>query len=196
MAIEGLEPAPAPQVVEAAPWGRRFGAWIIDSIITGIPTSVYIFSKMMREFAAAGIFESSAPPTPDDISRITNRVMDDLLLIGLISTLIAAVYFVLLHGATGRTLGKMAVGIKVIKDDGSKCDFAAAFRRAVVYPIGGGVPWIGGIVTLLNGLWPLWDDKHQSLGDKLAGTYVVRKDPVVRNVPLATVTPQVPPPAV
>lgn len=195
MAIEGLDPAPTPTVVEAANWGRRFGAWIIDAIITGIPTSIYIFSKMMREFADAGIFQSTTPPDPEEIAELTNLVMDDLLFVGLISTIIATVYFVLMHGAVGRTLGKMAVGIKVIKDDGTRCDFAAAFRRAVVYPIGGGVPYIGGIVTLLNGLWPLWDDKHQSLGDKLAGTYVVRKDPVARPVVPPAPPPQTPPPA-
>lgn len=196
MAIEGLEPVPAPTAVEAANWGRRFGAWIIDSIITGIPTGLYVFSRMMREFADAGIFQSTTPPDPEEIAEITNLVMDDLLYVGLISTIIATVYFVVMHGAVGRTLGKMALGIKVIKDDGTRCDFAAAFRRAVVYPIGGGVPYIGGIVTLLNGLWPLWDDKHQSLGDKLAGTYVVRKDPVARPVVPLAPPPQAPPPAV
>jgi uncharacterized RDD family membrane protein YckC len=196
MAFDGLQAAPAPTVVEAASWGRRFGAWIIDSIITGIPTGIYVFSRMMREFADAGMFESSTPPNPEEITELTNLVMEDLLLVGLISTIIAAVYFVLMHGAAGRTLGKMAVGIKVIKNDGTRCDFGAAFRRAVVYPIGGGVPWIGGIVTLLNGLWPLWDDRHQSLGDKLGGTYVVRKDPVTRPVVPLEPSPPPPPPAV
>ena len=33
---------------------------------------------------------------------------------------------------------------------------------------------IGGIYSLLNYLWPIWDDKNQALHDKLAKTNVVR----------------------
>ena len=34
--------------------------------------------------------------------------------------------------------------------------------------------FLGGIFSLLNVLWPLWDDKNQALHDKVAKTNVVR----------------------
>jgi uncharacterized RDD family membrane protein YckC len=40
----------------------------------------------------------------------------------------------------------------------------------------GAVPVVGsvfGLLGLLNGLWPLWDDKKQGLHDKVAATNVV-----------------------
>jgi uncharacterized RDD family membrane protein YckC len=39
------------------------------------------------------------------------------------------------------------------------------------------VPFVGsfaGLFPLLDGLWPLWDDKRQALHDKAARTNVVR----------------------
>lgn len=189
MTVSGLPETPAAPVVEVASWGRRFGAWILDNIILGIPTGIYAFGRVMSEFSDAGILDGGEP-SQSEINRITENMTDDMMMFGLIGMIIGALYFILMHGGLGRTLGKMAFGIKVIKDDGSPCDMGAAFRRAVVYPIGGGVPYIGWLVTIINGLWPLWDERHQSLGDKLGGTYVVRKEQVVgRTVPL---TPQPP----
>jgi uncharacterized RDD family membrane protein YckC len=188
-------PAAAP-VVEVASWGRRFGALIIDNIILGIPTGIFAFGKVMSEFSDAGLLDG-AEPSEAEIARVIENMTGsgDMVMFGLIGTILGALYFILMHGGLGRTLGKMAFGIKVIKDDGSRCDMGAAFKRAVVYPTGGGVPYIGWLVTILNGLWPLWDDRHQSLGDKLASTYVVRKEAVVgRTVPLAPPPAQNPPP--
>lgn len=194
MTVAGLPETPAAPVVEVASWGRRFGALIIDNIILGIPTGIFAFGKVMSEFADAGMFEGNTQPSEAEMTRIMENMTGDMVMFGLIGTILSALYFILMHGTLGRTLGKMAVGIKVIKDDGSPCDLNSAFRRAVVYPIGGGVPYIGWLVTIVNGLWPLWDDRHQSLGDKLANTYVVRKEQAVgRTVPLAAPTPPPPP---
>lgn len=197
MTVSGFPetPAAAP-VVEVASWGRRFGAFIIDNIILGIPTGIYAFGKVMSEFSDAGMFDGGEP-SEAEMTRIMESMTGDMVMFGLIGTILSALYFILMHGGLGRTLGKMAFGIKVIKDDGSRCDMGAAFKRAVVYPIGGGVPYVGWLVTILNGLWPLWDERHQSLGDKLASTYVVRKEQAVgRTVPLVGPPPQAPPPAI
>ncbi len=162
-------------MVEASSWGRRLGAFIIDNLILGIPIGGLVMTRVLAEMSAAGMLDSSAPPSEAALNNFMNDMMGEFMLYGFIGSVISLLYFVLMHGTLGRTLGKMAVGIKVIRDDGTPCDLGAAFKRAVVYPIAGGVPYIGGLVTILNGLWPLWDEKRQSLGDKLAGTYVVRK---------------------
>ncbi|CAN5805586.1 hypothetical protein BH23ACT12_BH23ACT12_17270 [soil metagenome] len=185
MTVPGIPQTPAPPVVEVASWGRRVGAFIVDNVILAIPAGVFAFFTAMSEFAEAGLFDGPEP-SQAQMNEVIDSMMGDFVLFGLVSTIIGALYFILMHGTVGRTLGKMVFGIKVIKDDGTPCDLGAAFRRAVVYPIGGGVPYIGWLITILNGLWPLWDDKHQSLGDKLGTTYVVRKEQTMgRTVPLA-----------
>ncbi|HVL50883.1 MAG TPA: RDD family protein [Actinomycetota bacterium] len=176
MSYAGTAPeTPATPTVEASSWGRRLGAFIIDNLILGIPLGVLMVGRMLGEMSEAGMFEGEAAPSEDALNTLMADMMGEFMLYGFLGSVVALLYFVVMHGALGRTLGKMAVGIKVIKDDGTPCDFGAAFKRAVVYPIAGGVPYIGGLVTVLNGLWPLWDEKRQSLGDKLGATYVVRK---------------------
>ena len=195
MTVSGFPETPAAPVVEVASWGRRFGAFIIDNIILGIPTGIFAFGRVMSEFSDAGMFDGGET-SEAEMTRIMENMTGDMVMFGLVGTIIGALYFILMHAGLGRTLGKMVFGIKVIKDDGTPCDFGGAFRRAVVYPIGGGVPYIGWLVTILNGLWPLWDERHQSLGDKLASTYVVRKEQALgRTVPLSgPPPPQIPPP--
>lgn len=67
----------------------------------------------------------------------------------------------------GRTPGKMAVKVKVVKTDGSPITLGTAILR-----------WIGGIIAVLPlglGLfWIAWDSKKQAWHDKIAGTYVIR----------------------
>ena len=80
---------------------------------------------------------------------------------------IGLAYYVYFEGGKGATLGKKALGLRVISTAG-------------VSPIGYGsaaVRYIGRIVSgiplLLGFLWMLWDKDKQTWHDKIAGTYVV-----------------------
>jgi uncharacterized RDD family membrane protein YckC len=170
---------PASPMVEAASWARRFGAYFLDGLLLGIPFVGFMMARMMGVLAEAGLFEQSGPMSEAEMNRLLEGMYGDMygemVLIGLFTTLVTVVYDVVMHATLGRTVGKMACSIKVIKVDGTPCDWAAAAKRALVKPLAGGVPFIGTLISLLNGFWPLFDDKHQSLGDKLGGTYVVNK---------------------
>ncbi len=76
-------------------------------------------------------------------------------------------YYVYLHGAYGQTFGKMAVGIKVVNEDGSPLDYRRAFIR-----------WLGYflcVFTLYLGyVWVAFDKRKQGLHDRVCGTLVVR----------------------
>jgi uncharacterized RDD family membrane protein YckC len=84
-----------------------------------------------------------------------------------ISTLVGLVYFAYFEGTSGQTLGKKALGIRVI-------DFGTGG------PIGigrGFIRYIGRIVStivvLLGYLWMLWDKEKQTWHDKFANSVVV-----------------------
>lgn len=75
----------------------------------------------------------------------------------------------------GMTLGKQALNIRVVKEDGSPNDIGFAFMREFVIR-GLLIGFIGGLFfvpPLLDVLWPLWDDKNQTLHDKMVSSYVV-----------------------
>lgn len=78
-------------------------------------------------------------------------------------------YLIYFTGSTGQTLGKKALGIKVVKvDTGKHPDYVGAFLRDVVGK------FISGIVLALGYLWIIWDPKKQAWHDKIANTVVVK----------------------
>lgn len=87
----------------------------------------------------------------------------------------------------GRSLGKLAVGARIVRDDGGAIGFRHAFIRALtgVLEIFG---TLGGLATLIA----LFDTRSRRLGDLIAGTYsqherVSRYTPPVFGVPLELV---------
>ena len=98
--------------------------------------------------------------------------------------MLALVWFVLYPPLTmrrqgehnGQTWAKQWFGIRVIREDGLPVTAGTGFIRDVlmqdlVFGFIGSlifyVPW------LLDGLWPLWDDRNQALHDKVANTFVI-----------------------
>ncbi|MFC7204288.1 RDD family protein [Haloferax namakaokahaiae] len=79
-------------------------------------------------------------------------------------------YFFLLEGYwNGQTVGKRLVGIKVVKEDGSPCDLMSSFMRNLLRIIDGLFYYLVGFVVMAI------SDKRQRIGDRLAGTVVVRE---------------------
>jgi uncharacterized RDD family membrane protein YckC len=69
---------------------------------------------------------------------------------------------------TGQTVGKRVLGIKVVSEaTGQPLSGGAAFGRQLCHST------IDGWVCLLGFLWPLWDDKSQTWGDKITKAIVV-----------------------
>jgi uncharacterized RDD family membrane protein YckC len=85
--------------------------------------------------------------------------------------LLPSLYHWLMVGARGQTLGKMALGERVVRaTDAGAVGYARAFGRvACVWALGFFV-----LPLLLAYLWPLWDKRNQTLYDKMVDTVVVR----------------------
>ena len=69
----------------------------------------------------------------------------------------------------GQTPGKFALGIRVIKADDTPLRDTDAVIRAIGYHV-------SSIFCGLGYIWAIFDKNNQTWHDKLAGTYVVRKD--------------------
>jgi uncharacterized RDD family membrane protein YckC len=82
--------------------------------------------------------------------------------------LIAVAYCLVFWTWRGQTPGKMLLGIKIVRIDGSPLTFGRAILRLFMgYPI-------SGMVFGLGFLWIGLDSRKQGWHDKIAGTYVVR----------------------
>ena len=116
---------------------RRLGAYLIDGILLVIPYLVLA------------------------------RIFEAVLAYALYLALSLAYFGYFEGGASGQTLGKRALGIRVI-------DFQTGgpigFGRGVVRYIG---KIVSGIPLALGFLWMLWDREKQTWHDKIATTVVV-----------------------
>jgi uncharacterized RDD family membrane protein YckC len=78
-------------------------------------------------------------------------------------------YFTYFHGTTGRTPGKMLLGLQVLSADGTPISFGIAFLRAVGYLVSGALFNIGFI-------WAAFDKRKQGWHDKIADTIVIIRE--------------------
>ena len=140
-----LDTAPTPAQVQPATgveyvgFWTRFAAWIIDSFIILIIMIITIVATMFVGFV--GI---------------------------LVILLLPWLYYWLFTGLQGQTLGKKAVGIKVVDGQGDIPGLGRAALREVVGKVISSIPFFLGF------FWIGWDSRKQGWHDKLAGTYVVR----------------------
>src|SRR5215211_6009736 len=133
--------------------GRRVLAIIVDGLLVGIPTS---FISMLL-FGTSSVYGSSTT----DASQI-----------GLVSLSLVVffLYYTLLEGYLGQTVGKMLLGIKVIREDtGEVPGVGAAAIRTVLRLIDGLFGYLVGFIAVLASA------KTLPLGDMAAHTLVVRK---------------------
>ena len=143
------------QPVPVVGFGKRFLAYLIDYVVLIILSSVI---GCGFGFVGVALAESSR-----DAASLVN------LFVQCLSVLVSASYFVVFWAATGQTLGKMALGIKVVSTDGSPVSWGKALLRYVGYII-------SGIPLFLGFIWVAFDAKRQGWHDKIASTYVVPKD--------------------
>ena len=76
-------------------------------------------------------------------------------------------YYIYFHKKTGQTIGKKALGLKVVKTDGNNLSWGGAFLRRIGYKI-------GEIPLFLGQIWIAIDKEKQGWHDKIAHTYVVK----------------------
>lgn len=83
--------------------------------------------------------------------------------------LIAIAYYIVLEAQQGATVGKMLLGLRVVKEDGSAIDWQASIVRNLLRIV-------DGLFVYLVGAILVWtSDKKQRLGDRLANTVVIKK---------------------
>ncbi len=86
----------------------------------------------------------------------------------LLMFLLALGYYVVMEARLGWTLGKRAIGLKVVKLDGSALDWQASIIRNLLRVV-------DGLFFYLVGAIMVWTSKQrQRLGDRAAATLVVR----------------------
>lgn len=177
--------ATTPDGVVLSGWWKRVLARFIDNIIISIGALPLTFGPLQRaatsiqayfdDVVAAVQAGSTTMPTPPDAD-----FAGPILQVSLIMLALYLVYEVAFLTRSGATPGRRVVGISVrLRDRPGPPPLAAVLKRTAVKQGGdlvGVVPVLGvfgSTFTLLDSLWPLWDDKKQAIHDKVGATNVV-----------------------
>jgi uncharacterized RDD family membrane protein YckC len=104
--------------------------------------------------------------------------------VGAFTLLFTLAYSTVLHAVAGQTIGKLAVGVRVVGVHGELPGLGAAFLRYVSYYVSAATFGLGFLMAGLR------RDKR-ALHDLVAGTRVER-EPVTRAQPVASEPPAVP----
>lgn len=111
---------------KASGFWMRYAALAIDWQVLGLPV------------ALVGVLAALAIPAMGARRASTPAVAAVVLTLFLFVVLAVVAYSIWMHGKWGQTLGKMALGMKVIKMDGSPLGYGGAFLR-----------WFGSVLSAL-----------------------------------------------
>jgi uncharacterized RDD family membrane protein YckC len=151
-----------------AGWWSRVGALVIDGIIVSIGAVVLLIA-ITAPFSL-GFFAD------EDVGVVS--VIVGLLFATLCVSIIALLYAPAMMARTnGQTLGRMVVGIRVVRAKGQPMTFGFAMLREVVvkallFGIAGSITF--GLANLADALWPLWDEENRALHDFVVDTRVIK----------------------
>jgi uncharacterized RDD family membrane protein YckC len=159
----GVEGPTTPVTYELATWGVRGWAYLIDLLV--------LLGLSVLAAAAAMIAESDT----DDARRLAETLG---LAIVLPLWLAYAPLMLMRRGErNGQTLGKQAMRIRVVRENGAEVSLGNGLLREV---IGRQLlfAFTYGLYGLIDYGWPLWDRPRQCLHDKVGQTRVVLATPV------------------
>jgi uncharacterized RDD family membrane protein YckC len=151
---EHTEPVVEGQTRELASVGQRAAGALIDGLLMSMVVVVPLLLGMVE-------IDDLEGPLPGS------------LVLGLFS--FGAIYTVVPTALWGQTLGKIAVGTRVVaEDDGSLPGWRRSALRWAVPGIAGRLPYVGLWVSLAIMASLVLDARRRGLHDRVAGTIVVR----------------------
>lgn len=180
----GWQPAKAtttPDGVPLAGLGARLLARIVDSLLLGVAQLAVAVPflpgvlRRLRDYVDAHQQELDAGTfNPFDLYLQTGLLrLFVVFLVG--SVVLSALYTVMFVHLRGATPGKMLAGVRIRPwQSEGRPTWSQATQRWMTGELAGALV---SLYSLVDGLWPCWDDRKQALHDKWPGTVVVTARP-------------------
>jgi len=151
---------------ERVGFGRRLGAYVIDyALLATVGGSIGFVIGI-----AAGIAIAVTNPTitEAELEAVGLQVQCAAVGVGLI---VQFFYYAWLPVRwDGKTVGKNALKIRIVKTDGGKLNIGNMFLRHFIGY------FISALMLGIGFLWVLWDPEKEAVHDKISRTAVVRED--------------------
>lgn len=149
----------------ASPSAWHYGGFWMRVVARMIDTIVLYVAEIPIQLLFIGrvLFPGSRPPADSATALISAT-----LTLTLIRWVVQGAYEVLMLRYLGATVGKMAVGLKVVRTDGSGLGWGVAVGRFFMYIVSGIILGIGYIMAG-------FDDEKRALHDRVCDTRVIYK---------------------
>ena len=130
-----------------ANWLYRVGAYLIDDLVALVP--LIVVRIVIAVLSAAGSTGS------DPIAVVLSTV-------ALLASLAVAIWNLFIRqGRTGQSLGKQALGIRLVSlQTGEPIGALMAFLRQLCHIV-------DSLACYIGWLWPIWDSRRQTFADKI-----------------------------
>ncbi|MGN6795706.1 MAG: RDD family protein [Streptosporangiaceae bacterium] len=171
----GIAASAQANVVLAPRW-RRLLAFVIDAAILTVVTGA-LWGRLLASFANrlgdAMTIDAGRPGAQGAVGRVFSHTTGLYLMVLAATIILAVLYYWLLTGYWGTTVGKRSLGLWVVTaDDLTTISLRISALRALVFVLGGEVlP----LFFLIDNGWLLGDKHRQTLHDKIAKTVVVMR---------------------
>lgn len=176
--------APMPPTgVPFASYGSRVGAHLIDGLLSFLPVLLFGILGLWMAFkdsheVPAGTFSDGTLTSTSSDTTLEGVHGSGFALAGLgfLITLLFGLWNQgIRQGKTGQSLGKKMLHLKVVDErTGLPTGAGTGVGRYLLEAAAGAIS--SGFLTLIDLLWPLWDEKKQTLHDKIVHTVVVKGD--------------------
>lgn len=186
-------PDPLRGGARALPSGERLAAAVIDFLVLAVPQAVLLavivltshqyhqFTVFLEAHSKATNLASN--PTFVRLSKHLTTVATEFLYA---AEAVTAVYLIFMYLRFGATLGKLALGLRITRLDGSPMTARNAVLRSTVFWIPLLVPviglWIWLVEYIAGTLVVLFRPDHRGPEDLLGHTIVVRKESAGRSL--------------
>ena len=157
---------------ELAGLGSRFIALSIDLVIQVVVTIVLFI--VFGWLFSLGEAKSVVKHVP--VGKLARAITIGIVSFGVFVIFFG--YFIVLEWRFGRTPGKAAMGLRVVRDGGFPLDFTGSVVRNVVRILEAGIGFY-----VLSAISTLLSPYNRRLGDYAAGTLVVRDNTFERTAP-------------
>jgi uncharacterized RDD family membrane protein YckC len=164
-------------LIPAGLWWR-VGAFLIDAVVLGVLHQVLLYmighntpdfeqlmglmDRIFAEFVATGTMSAG-------LENEINVILAPLQFAGWLNVATCAAYFTVFHGMLGASLGKLCLGLTVLRKNGTPLGYGWAFLRYLSYFI---------VAKLLYTAWLIpFNTERRTLYDMILGTNVFRSAP-------------------
>jgi uncharacterized RDD family membrane protein YckC/ribosomal protein L40E len=153
--------------IQYAGFWMRLAAYLIDGIILGIISSMIYIPLLIHYFGSSSDYSWLYSLETNGTFDSSSWTIYWLLLLSIYA--IQIIYYTVTVGKWGRTIGKAALRIKVVKADGSRVSYGRAFGRSLAYYLNGFTLDIGFLIIAFT-------KEKRGLHDYIADTIVIKTD--------------------